>query len=53
MLIRFAELSEHPEILKLYEACSYGGGVQSGDLIVVAVDNGINRRGKGLFRKRH
>jgi len=41
MTIRFAETSEHPEILKHYQTCNYGGGIQNGDRAVVAIDGEV------------
>ena len=40
-IIRSAEINEYPEILIHYEACSYHGGLQDADKIVIAVDGHV------------
>jgi len=41
MIIRFAEVSEYPEVLVHYKACNYNGGVEEDDRVLVAVDQEI------------
>jgi len=41
MIIRFAEVNEHPQILKHYQICNYGGGILDADLAVIAIDEQI------------
>lgn len=37
MVIRFAGISEYPEVLAHYKICNYNGGVEDEDIIVVAI----------------
>ncbi len=38
MVIRFAGLSEYPEVLTHYKICNYNGGAEDEDIIVIAID---------------
>ena len=38
MVIRFAGISEYPEVLTHYKTCNYNGGVEDQDIIVIAID---------------
>jgi GNAT superfamily N-acetyltransferase len=38
VVIRFAGVSEYPEVLSHYKICNYNGGVEDEDIIVIAID---------------
>lgn len=38
MVIRFAGISEYPEVLAHYKICNYHGGVKDEDIIVIGID---------------
>jgi GNAT superfamily N-acetyltransferase len=38
VVIRFAGISEYPEVLTHYKICNYNGGVEDEDIIVIAID---------------
>jgi len=39
--MRFAEITEYPDVLIHYKICNYGGGIRDTDKVVIAIDEQI------------